>query len=260
MHPGRAGPGDRGVPCPLTAFGDAADTASCGLYANIHARGPGEEDAVGEVRRGLVMAGRVPVDKRPRASKRGRAWPQVTRLRPRPITYLRRRSLRGRSSGVADHQSGGELDLNSRPAPVGDPVQQEASGVAAEPPHPQRQHDELARRRQITRKSQVGAVYSPRPAPAPRTGRPPCGRTGLDPDDRVDHLDRFHQNALDRGKQQLVQLRQHFVHGEGLSTTPPSSQAIFGRTLVVVGGQCAHDWLAAHEPGSTHQTPLESII
>jgi hypothetical protein len=65
-----------------------------------------------------------------------------------------------------------------------------------------------------------------------------------------------HQHALDRGKQQLVQLRQHFVHGEGLSTTPPSSQAIFGRTLVVVGGQCAHDWLAAHEPGSTHQDPV----
>lgn len=58
-------------------------------------------------------------------------------------------------------------------------------------------------------------MHSPRPAPAPRTGRPPCGRTGLDPDNRVDHLDRFHQHALDRGKQQLVQLRQHCVHGEG---------------------------------------------
>lgn len=132
--------------------------------------------------------------------------------------------------------------------------------LADEPPYPHRHHDELARRRQITRKSQVGAVYSPRPAPAPRTGRPPCGRTGLDPDGRVDHLDRCHQYALGRGEQQLVQLRQHFVHGEGLSTTPPSSQAIFGRTLVVVGGQCARDWLAAHEPGSPHQAPLESII
>lgn len=132
--------------------------------------------------------------------------------------------------------------------------------LADEPPYPQRHHDELARHRKITRKSQVGAVYSPRPAPAPRTGRPPCGRTGLDPDDRVDHLDRFHQHTLDRGELQLVQLRQRFVHGEGLSTTPPSSQAIFGRTSVVLGGQCAHDWLAAHEPGSTHQAPLESII
>ncbi|WP_265566324.1 hypothetical protein [Streptomyces hygroscopicus] len=91
--------------------------------------------------------------------------------------------------------------------------------------------------------------------------RPPVLRSyGLDPDDRVDHLDRFHQHALDRGKQQLVQLRQHFVHGEGLSTTPPSGQAIFGRTLVVVGGQCAHGWPAAHEPASTHQAPVESII
>lgn len=132
--------------------------------------------------------------------------------------------------------------------------------LADEPPHPQRHHNELARRRQITRESQVGAVHSPRPAPAPRAGRPPCGRTGLDPDDRVDHLDRFHQHALDRGKQQLVQLRQHFAHGEGLSTTPPSSQTIFGRISVSVGGQCAYDWLAAHEAGSTHQAPLESII
>lgn len=83
-------------------------------------------------------------------------------------------------------------------------------------------------------------------------------RTNLNPDDRVDHLDRFPQHALDRGKQQLAQLRQHFVHGEGLSTTPPSGQAIAGRTSVVVGGQCVLGRLAAHEPGSTHQTPLES--
>ncbi|MET9460860.1 hypothetical protein ABZY05_38310 [Streptomyces canus] len=60
--------------------------------------------------------------------------------------------------------------------------------------------------------------------------------------------------------QQLVQLRRHFVHGEGLSTTPPSNQAIFGRTSVVLGGQCAHDWLARHEASSTHQAPSESII
>ena len=78
--------------------------------------------------------------------------------------------------------------------------------------------------------------------------------------DRIDHLDRFHQHTLDRGKQQLVQLRRHFVHDEGLSTTPPSTQAVFGRTSVVVSGQRAHGWPAAHEPGSTRQAPLESII
>lgn len=73
-------------------------------------------------------------------------------------------------------------------------------------------------------------MYSPRPASTPRTGHLPCGRTGIDPDDRVGHLNRFHQHALHRGEQQLIQLRPHFVHGEGLSTTPPSSPAIFGRT------------------------------
>lgn len=72
-------------------------------------------------------------------------------------------------------------------------------------------------------------MYSPRPVSALGTGRPSCGRTSLDPHDCVGHLDRLQQHALDRGEQQLIQVRKHFVHGEGLSTTPPSSRAIFGR-------------------------------
>jgi hypothetical protein len=64
----------------------------------------------------------------------------------------------------------------------------------------------------------------------PRTGRPPCGRSGPDPHDRIGHVDRLHQHAPNRGEQQLVQLRHHFIHGAGLSTTPPSNRAFFGRT------------------------------
>lgn len=170
-------------------------------------------------------------------------------------------SLRPTDTSVDRSRSVHRPNLRVRPGTCSTKVMRSAGFLLAdEPRHPQRHHDDLARRRQITRRSQVGVVYSPRPAPtpAPRNDRPSCGRAGLDPHDRVDHLDRFHQHALDRGKHQLVQLRQHFVHGEGLSTTPPSSQAILGRTSVVVDGQCAHDWLAANEPGSTHQAPLGS--
>jgi hypothetical protein len=71
-------------------------------------------------------------------------------------------------------------------------------------------------------------MRSARPAPASRAGRPPDGRPGLNPDDRIGHLDRLHGHTVDRGEQQLIRLRQHFVHGEGLPTAPHSGRVIPG--------------------------------
>ncbi|MFI6150886.1 hypothetical protein [Streptomyces sp. NPDC051109] len=58
------------------------------------------------------------------------------------------------------------------------------------------------------------------------------------------------------------------VTGTEVKLTPEGATAIdtaFGEKVFKVGdtlfdGVCTHDRLAAHEPGSTYQLPLESII
>ncbi|MDQ0946532.1 hypothetical protein QFZ24_000455 [Streptomyces phaeochromogenes] len=138
---------------------------------------------------------------------------------------------------VADRYQRRSQPLRPSPEPtseswglLGEGLPRAAVLRADEPPHPQRHDDELARYRQITRKAQVGAMYSPRPTSAPRAGRSLDDSPSPNPNDRFCHLDRLHQYPLDRGVQQLIQLRQHFVHGDELWTTPPPSRAIFGRT------------------------------
>lgn len=125
--------------------------------------------------------------------------------------------------------------------------------IADEPPHPRRHHDELARRRQITRKTQAGAVNSPRPAPAPRTGRPSRGRTGLDPDDPCRSPRPIPPTRPRAGKTAVrstaAALRSRRRAADHTTVQPGGFRADFtGRRR-----SGAHDWPAAHEPGSTHQ-------
>lgn len=72
-------------------------------------------------------------------------------------------------------------------------------------------------------------MYSTRPAPAARTGRPLGRGPGLHSYDSVSRLDRLHRHVLHRPEQQLFQLRPHVVHGAELSMPAPSGRSIFGR-------------------------------
>lgn len=123
--------------------------------------------------------------------------------------------------------------LGPSPEPAGEPGNLLGEGLARarvllahEPAHPYRRHGELADRWRTTGESQVGAVYSARSVPASWAGRLPDGRPGLDPDDRVGHLDRLQGHALHGGNQQLVHLRPYFVRGAALWTTPHSGRAV----------------------------------
>lgn len=131
---------------------------------------------------------------------------------------------------------------------------------ADEPMHPQCHHDGLARHRQILRKPQMGAVYSPRQASAIRKGRLPDHAQGLDPVDHAGRFDRLRQHVLQRGEQQLVELRLYFVHGTAQSAKRATGRATFGlsQTPSPEDRQSRRvrdhtKWTRAHQDAHSHQ-------